>query len=65
MEEAEAKQQGAFKPINKSRNIFQRWMSRLVYIFQHSYENAFHATIFVGHSFFTLNKLSLNFFLTK
>ncbi|XP_069155451.1 uncharacterized protein [Solanum lycopersicum] len=28
MEEAEAKQQGAFKPINKSRNIFQRWMSR-------------------------------------
>ncbi|XP_060212321.1 uncharacterized protein LOC132639954 isoform X2 [Lycium barbarum] len=28
MEEAEAKQQGAFTPINKSRNIFQRWMSR-------------------------------------
>ncbi|KAG5601536.1 hypothetical protein H5410_032906 [Solanum commersonii] len=28
MEEAEAKQHGAFKPINKSRNIFQRWMSR-------------------------------------
>ncbi|XP_055830373.1 uncharacterized protein LOC129899430 [Solanum dulcamara] len=28
MEEAEAKQQGAFKPINKSRNIFQRWMAR-------------------------------------
>ncbi|XP_075100417.1 uncharacterized protein LOC107831381 isoform X1 [Nicotiana tabacum] len=26
--EAEAKQQGAFTPINKSRNIFQRWMSR-------------------------------------
>lgn len=28
MEEAEAKQQGALKPLNKSRNIFQRWMSR-------------------------------------
>ncbi|KAJ8560238.1 hypothetical protein K7X08_004296 [Anisodus acutangulus] len=28
MDEAEAKQQGAFIPINKSRNIFQRWMSR-------------------------------------
>ncbi|MCD7446625.1 hypothetical protein HAX54_012110 [Datura stramonium] len=28
MEEAEAKQQGAFTPVNKSRNIFQRWMSR-------------------------------------
>lgn len=28
MEEAESKQQGAITPIKKSRNIFQRWMSR-------------------------------------